>query len=217
MRRIIAVLGAVLAAGLLAPVPASAKGNWEETLLDPPPGRVEAGVTYTLGYWILQHGSYPYRDGDLGPTSLVATGHDGETVEFAGTPAPTAGHYVAEVVFPHDGTWYLGSKHGVLMPDPLVATVTVPGGVDIAASQVRDREPYAWGTVRPSFPPVETDAAVAPPAGPPSTAPRGGSGRQAGAARTADPGLPVGLVLAAGAATVGFAAWLARRHARANR
>ena len=59
-RRILVVALAVLATGLLAATPAQA-GNWEETLLDPPPARIEPGVTYTFGYWILQHGSYPYQ------------------------------------------------------------------------------------------------------------------------------------------------------------
>ena len=67
-RRILVVILAVVGAGLFAATPAQA-GNWEETLLDPPPSWLKEDITYTFGYWILQHGSYPYMGGDLGPTA----------------------------------------------------------------------------------------------------------------------------------------------------
>src|SRR3954465_185504 len=133
MRRILVVLGIVLTGGLRAASTAQG-GHGGETLLDPPPARVEPGVTYTFGYWVLQHGSYPYLGGDLGPTALVATEAGGGTAEFPGVGSRTAGHYSAEVVFPHAGTWTIASKHEVLMPDALVATVTVPGAVAVAPS-----------------------------------------------------------------------------------
>src|SRR3954469_4560149 len=159
MRRILVVLVIVLTGGLLATSTAQA-GNWEETLLDPPPVRVEPGVTYTFGYWVLQHGSYPYLGGDLGPTALVATEAGGDTAEFRGVASRTAGHYSAEVVFLHAGPWTIASKTEVLMPDALVATVTVPGAVAVAPSELKERAPHRWGAVRPSFPPVAAGAAV---------------------------------------------------------
>jgi hypothetical protein len=215
-RRILAVALAVVATGLLAATPAHA-GNWEETLLDPPPARIEAGVTYTFGYWILQHGSYPFQDGDLGPTALRAV--DGDTVlDFRGTPTRTPGHYSAEVVFPHEGRWSLSSRHEVLMPDEDVATVTVPGAVAIAPSQMTERAPYDWGTVRPSFPPAAPDAEMAPPTTAPvesrDVAPRGHATTEA---RPPGSDLPVWLVIAGGAATIGFAFLLVRRAKRATR
>ncbi|MGB3443273.1 MAG: hypothetical protein WBA97_31445 [Actinophytocola sp.] len=156
-RRFLVVTLTVLATGLLAAAPAQA-GAWEETLLDPPPARVEAGVTYTFGYWILQHGSYPFQGGDLGPTALLATDEKGTVVDFPGTAGATDGHYSAEVVFPHDGRWTIGSQHDVIMPDALVATVTVPGEVAIAPSMMTERADHEWGPVRPSFPPSAPDA-----------------------------------------------------------
>jgi hypothetical protein len=214
-RRILVVALAVLAAGLLATTPASA-GNWEETLLDPPPDGIEQGVTYTFGYWILQHGSYPYMGGDLGPTALRATDENGDTVDFPGTKTATAGHYSAEVVFPHNGTWTISSQHEILMTDANVATVTVPGGVAIAPSSMTERAPYEWGAIRPSFPPSAPDATVgAPaPAAPvkaPDVAPRAQETTPAGTA------LPMWLVAVGGAATVGFALLLIRRYRRVNR
>ncbi len=214
----------MLATVLLAAPPAQA-GAWEETLLDPPPARVEADVTYTFGYWILQHGSYPFQGGDLGPTALRATDEKGDVVDFPGTPGATAGHYSAEVVFPHEGRWTIGSHHEVIMPDALVATVTVPGEVEIAPSMMTERAPYEWGTVRPSFPPAGPDANMGAPQGfvseepkplvdPQQVTPRG----QETALPADEPGaaLPVWLVVAGGIATLGLAGWLVRRYRRVN-
>lgn len=212
-RRILVVALAVLAAGLLAATPASA-GNWEETLLDPPPARIEAGVTYTFGYWILQHGSYPFGDEmGLGPTALRAVDEKGAMVDFPGIETGTPAHYSAEVVFPHDGVWTISSKHERLMPDEHVATVTVPGAVAIAPSMMEERAPYDWGTVRPSFPPPAPDAnmGVAPlPDTEQRVEPRGHATTEDPAGTT----LPMWLVIVGGAATIGFALLLTRRWRR---
>jgi hypothetical protein len=221
-RRFLVVTLTVLATGLLAAAPAQA-GAWEETLLDPPPARIEAGVTYTFGYWILQHGSYPFQGGDLGPTSLRATDENGEVVDFPGTPGATDGHYSAEVVFPHDGRWKIGSRHEVIMPDELVATVTVPGAVEIAPSMMTERAPYKWGDVRPSFPPSAPDANMgAPQEGPPeSPRPLIDPGQveprsQETAVPADEPGapLPVWLFVIGGVVVVGLAGWLVFRYRR---
>lgn len=215
-RRILVVALGVLAAGLFATTPASA-GNWEETLLDPPPAQIKANVTYTFGYWILQHGSYPYQGGDLGPTALRATDENGQVVDFAGVPAKTPGHYSAEVLFPHNGKWTISSEHRVLMPDSLVATVTVPGKVTIEPSQMTERAPYDWGPVHPSFPPTAADAGMAAPQG--FLTPTESRDVAPRTQATTDPpgtGLPVWVVILAGAATVGLAVLIVRRHRRAN-
>jgi hypothetical protein len=169
MKRILVVLALVVAGGLFATSTAQA-GNWEETLLDPVPARVEPGVTYTLGYWILQHGSYPFMGGDLGPTALVAT-------------------------------------------------VTVPGAVEIAPSEMTSRAPHEWGTVHPSFPPAAADAAIVGPGTAPdpvTTQPRVAAKGQATVDKPAK-ALPWTLVTLGGLATIGFAVWLGRRFARSNR
>ena len=219
MRRILVVLVLVLTSGLFVTSTAQA-GNWEETLLDPPPARIEPGVTYTLGYWILQHGSYPFMEGDLGPTALVATDADGDRVEFPGLATKTAGHYSAEAVFPHAGTWTISSKHAILMADPLVATVTVPGSVRIAPSEIVGRAPHQWGTVRPSFPPTAPEAKITGPAAEPTNAPALVEPRSA--ARVEEPAeesaaAPWGLLAAGGVIMIGLAVWLVRRQTRSNR
>lgn len=199
---------AVLATGLFTTTPAHA-GNWEETLLDPPPSRIEPGVTYTFGYWILQHGSYPFQGGDLGPTALRATDGEGTSIDFPGTRSRTAGHYSAEVVFPHKGTWTISSQHEVIMPDPRVAVVTVPGTVAIEPSEMTQRADYKWGDVRPSFPP----GVAAPVVEVPEVAPRG---HTTATDEDADR-LPTWLVVVGGAVTIGFAVLLARRYRKVNR
>jgi hypothetical protein len=219
-RRILVVAMAVVLTGLLAAAPAQA-GAWEETLLDPPPARVEAGVTYTFGYWILQHGSYPFMGGDLGPTALRATDEKGAVVDFAGVQSTTDGHYSAEVVFPHDGVWTIGSQHEVIMPDTNVATVTVPGAVAITPSDMKERAPYEWGAVRPSFPPAAPGAEMGAPQAAPDTVGPPLVGDQDVAPRSQatveeDGTLPVWVVIVAAGLTVGLALALARRYRRTN-
>ncbi len=218
MKRILVMLLTVMAAGLLAAPPAAARaGGWAETVLDAPPARIEAGVTYTFGYWVLQHGSYPMQDGADQPTGLRATDENGDEALFPGTKSATDGHYSAEVVFPHDGTWTIGTTLEQLMPDEDVATVTVPGGVRISPSNVDQRAPYEWGAVRPSFPPAAADASVDAPQGfltttpQPEVAPRSNTVAD-------EPGseLPLWVVFLAGAATLGLAGWLVLRHRRTN-
>jgi hypothetical protein len=185
---------------------------------------VEAGVTYTFGYWVLQHGSYPMQSGADDPTGLRATDESGAEALFPGTKSATEGHYSAEVVFPHDGTWTIGTTLTQLMPDELVATVTVPGRVEIAPSDVRQRAPYEWGPVRPTFPPTADGASIAAPEGFLSTTPRpeATTTQPAVAPRSNavadEPGgeLPLWVVLVAGAATLGLAGWLMLRHRRSN-
>jgi hypothetical protein len=212
-RRIFVVALAVLATGLLA-TPSAQAGNWEETLLDPPPSRIEPGVTYTFGYWILQHGSYPYQgDGGLGPTALRATDGEGISIDFPGTESRTAGHYSAEVVFPHKGTWTISSAHEVILPDPKVAVVTVPGTVAIEPSQMTERANHEWGEIRPSFPPGSAALVEVPEVEVPDVAPRGHE--TAVGEDTAD-SLPTWLVVVGGVATIGFAVLLARRYRKVN-
>jgi hypothetical protein len=153
------VAAMVSAAGVVGAAPAAA-GGWSETVLDPPPARVESKVTYTFGFWVLQHGSYPIRGGDLGKVALTATDGQGASVSFPATTSATEGHYSAEVVFPHNGEWQLGTAQEMLMPDALVAVVMVPGTVRIMPSEVDQRAPHKWGPVRPSFPPKAADAQV---------------------------------------------------------
>jgi hypothetical protein len=84
------------------------------------------------------------------------------------------------------------------------------------------RAPYEWGAIRPSFPPAAADAELAGPGVAPSAAAPAGeqpavAPRSQATVDTPGASLPWGVVVLAGALTIGFAVWLGRRHARANR
>jgi hypothetical protein len=70
MRAMRWILGVVTAiAAMLALATPALAGGWATTLLDPLPDRLEAGHTYTVGFWILQHGSHVSQIGLNNPGS----------------------------------------------------------------------------------------------------------------------------------------------------
>src|SRR4051794_22523985 len=80
MRRLLAALGAMaMTFALTLPAHAQTRaGNWATTELDPLP-EIKADTAYTIGYWVLQHGTHPF-DGpakNLGTTGLRLIGADG--------------------------------------------------------------------------------------------------------------------------------------------
>jgi hypothetical protein len=153
MRRLRVVAVLVLAAlGLVPAAPAQA-GGWAVTLLDPLPDRIEAGRAYTVGYWVLQHGSHPF-DGELGKTGLRLVGPGGER-EFVGSPLPEAAHYAVSFAVPA-GTWRVSALQGWFAPFE-VGTLTVPGAlrlqpaemaVDVGGHGDAGAAPQ-WGAVHP--------------------------------------------------------------------
>jgi hypothetical protein len=96
------------------------------TALDPLPEPIRAGRTYTVGYWVLQHGSHPY-DGDLGETGLKLVDEQGRVVTFQGVALREPAHYAAALAIPHAGSWRLYGQQGIFA-DYQVGTLTVPGG-----------------------------------------------------------------------------------------
>lgn len=169
MTRILAVLAAVvLTVPLLWVSPVSATGNWAVTYPDPVPSRFAAGVPYTLGYWVLQHGTHPY-EGDLGPTGLRLTGQGGKVLEFPGTALPEPGHYAAPVAVPA-GTWKVEGVQGRFEPY-VVGTLRVPGALAIEplpaalTEEIAQGEQRYWDVIRPpGFP--EGTAPLVPPSTP---------------------------------------------------
>lgn len=159
-RRILATLGAVpvgllaaaltgLLAGLLLASPARA-GGWAATLLDPLPSRVEVGRTYTVGYWVLQHGTHPY-DGDLGATALVLVDPQGQRRSFPGVPLAQPAHYATALVVPSAGSWRLEAEQG-LFGTYVVGTLTAPGRLVTAPLPPGvgpDGHDNGWGAIRP--------------------------------------------------------------------
>lgn len=164
--RIAAAVFLAVAATLLTASPGYA-GGWATTLLDPLPERLDSGRAYTVGYWVLQHGSHPY-EGDLGRTALRLTDDAGTDTTYAGTPLPEAGHYAAAIVFDHAGTWTLHAVQG-MFAEYEIGEVTVPGGLRVLPTPRPMGAGHAhgdgahWGAIRPPLPvDLVPAAAVAP-------------------------------------------------------
>jgi hypothetical protein len=153
--RALALLVAVVLAGFLLPAPAQA-GGWAVTVLDPVPERLEPGTPYTVGMWVLQHGSHPF-EGDLGAVSLTLTGDQGE-VTYPAVPLIEPAHYAAAIVAPRPGTYKVVAAQGFFAPYH-VGTLTVPGGFVAGAMPAplpfADGEKFWPGLVRPPIMPVD--------------------------------------------------------------
>ncbi|HZD69428.1 MAG TPA: hypothetical protein VFA45_11100 [Actinomycetes bacterium] len=214
--RIMVALAAILASVLLTAGPARA-GGWAVTVLDPLPARLEAAHSYTVGYWVLQHGSHPY-EGDLGRTALKLIGDNGRTVSFEGVALREPAHFAAAIAIPHAGRWKLYGLQGIFA-EYQVGTLTVPGGLTV----LRPPAPMTmhgdshWGAIHPpdvaamardNALPVSTadgDTAVAPVRQP--------AAQQPAQPRQSDGGLPTAAVVAVilGLAAAGVAVLLGRR------
>ncbi|MGR6916097.1 hypothetical protein ACU635_17810 [[Actinomadura] parvosata] len=192
MKRLLTLLIATPALLLaLAGAPAGASGAWAVTYLDPVPPRFESGTSYTLGFWVLQHGTHPF-EGSMNPVGLRLTRADGKTMEFKGVGLAEAAHYSASVVVPK-GVWRVEGIQGPFQPYA-VGTLTVPGALRInplppgQADMIAQTEQRYWGAVRPpGFEPGTATSAIPAPAAssapvvtvtasppPPAPAPDGG-------------------------------------------
>jgi hypothetical protein len=212
----ILLVGAILAAVMLAAAPARA-GGWAVTALDPLPQRLQVGRSYTVGYWVLQHGSHPY-DGDLGNTGLKLVDDRGRVVTFQGVALPEPAHFAAAIAIPHAGRWKLYGQQGIF-DDYQVGTLTVPGGLAV----LRPPTPMAmhrdshWGAIRPpdlaamaNDTALPVSAAASGAAAAPLQEPAGQRSEQT---RQGDRGLPTAVLLAVilGLAAIGGALLLGRR------
>ncbi|MGW4404085.1 hypothetical protein ACWEJ6_08625 [Nonomuraea sp. NPDC004702] len=213
MKRNVAVPAALAAAVLVVLVAsgwwagaasASSRGGWAVTYLDPPPAAFAGGRTYTVGFWVLQHGTHPYA-GELDPVGLRLTRGDGRTVTFAGTPLPEAGHYATSVAVP-DGVWRVEGLQGWFEPYA-VGTLTVPGRLladpvppdKVATFGGDGKDP--WGAIRPpGFSPGKSTPV---PTGEPSGEP---TGTQAGTEAGAPTGTQAGTQVGGGGGAAGSAA-----------
>jgi hypothetical protein len=182
--RALLALALALSGVLLGAQPAAA-GGWAVTILDPLPTQIDAGRAYTVGFWVLQHGSHPFYGGQLEPVGLKLVDAAGLATVFPGHALKEPAHYVTSVTVPAPGTY---AVYGVQGPfrDYRIGTLTVPGALAVLPMpppmQVSaDQQP--WLAVRPpSIPidperdPFEDEANAAPaaadrPATTPATAP----------------------------------------------
>jgi hypothetical protein len=154
---LLVVLGAGLAGAVVGAGPAYA-GNWATTVLDPVPEKFEPGRSYTIGFWVLQHGSHPFNGGTLDPVALQLAGPNG-TVTFKGIALPEPAHYVTSIYLPTVGNYTVVGQQGIFQPYR-VGTLAVPGGltalpVPSPMQVAADEQP--WKEIRPPTMPVDTD------------------------------------------------------------
>jgi hypothetical protein len=152
MRRILVALGA-MAMVFATALPAHA-GNWAMTELDPLPPELKPDTAYTVGYWVLQHGTHPFDvpGEDLGTTGLrLTSAEDGTALDFTGTPLPEPAHFVTTIKIPA-GEWRVEGIQGIFMPHQ-IGTLTVPGGLTPAPPQftMGADTPITdyWGMIKP--------------------------------------------------------------------
>jgi len=198
MRWILGVVTAVAAVVALAtPVLA---GGWATTLLDPLPDRLEAGHTYTVGFWILQHGSHVSQIG-LNNPGLKLVDEKGQTLAYKGVALPEGGHYATALMLPHDGDWAIFGMQAPFQ-DYDVGVLRVPGRVVVGPTPqpLAFQPDPSWSTVKP---PIVIGEAV--------PAPKAALATQGPRAPVSSPTTPwaplgIGVLLGLAAATLGSAA-----------
>jgi hypothetical protein len=154
------VLGAGVAGAVLTTGPAYA-GGWAATVLDPVPDRFEPGRSYTIGFWVLQHGSHPYA-GTLDPVALQLVAPSGAVTTFPGVALPEPAHYVTSIHLPAAGEYAVVGQQGIFQQFR-VGTLTVPGALTVLpvpSPMPWPAEKLPWKEIRP--PAVPVDAARQP-------------------------------------------------------
>jgi hypothetical protein len=151
------VLGAGMAGAILGAGPAYA-GNWATTVLDPVPDRFEPGRSYTIGFWVLQHGSHPY-EGTLDPVALQLVAPGGATTTFTGIALPEPAHYATTIYLPAAGTYTVVGLQGIFQPFR-VGTLAAPGALTALPVPTPLEMPankLPWKEIRPPTMPVDAD------------------------------------------------------------
>lgn len=137
-----ALIGGALLVALMSAAPASA-GCWATVGLAPPPSGTSAGDVWTAKITVLQHGQNPLPDArDASPKVTIVNRASGKSQTFVARASdPTAGRYLARVVFPSAGRWSYEVFDGFTSwngdPAPCAQTHTFAsvqiGGPDAAA------------------------------------------------------------------------------------
>jgi MYXO-CTERM domain-containing protein len=159
---LLTVLGAGMAGAILGPGPAYA-GNWATTVLDPVPDRFEPGRSYTIGFWVLQHGSHPY-EGTLDPVALQlvaphSEGQRGATTTFPGIALPEPAHYATTIYLPTAGAYTVVGQQGIFQPFR-VGTLAAPGALTalpVPTPMEMPADKLPWKEIRPPTMPVDAD------------------------------------------------------------
>jgi len=172
--RPVKVVLAVALVGLVTLVPATPAqaGGWAVTFIDPVDERttIQPATTYSITYWVLQHGNHPY-EGELGTTGLKFTNASDEQVMSEGVALAEPAHYRTEVRLPSVGLWRITAVQGIF-GDYEIGLLTVPGRVAVyptpPINPAGDGHGTHWGEIRPpgfcaDTHSTETTKGVAPP------------------------------------------------------
>lgn len=154
----IVILFPLILFGIAIPNSAAYAGGWAATLLDPVPSRFDRGMTYTLGFWVLQHGTHPPPE-DFGEVGLRVADAAGKELTFSGVPLREPGHYAAAIAIPAEGQWQVRAMQGAFGEQEL-GTLSVPGGFKTKPPEQTIGPPHAhgdgedspWGAVHPPGP-----------------------------------------------------------------
>jgi hypothetical protein len=131
------------------------------------PARFAPGTSYTIGFWLLQHGTHPYwgDERSIGTVALrfvPSGGRDsGAGTVFTAVKLAEPAHYAAAVALPGPGEYRVEAVQGWFAPHE-IGTLSVPGELKIIPlkQEVREaiqnhRKDY-WTDVRPpGFPVME--------------------------------------------------------------
>jgi hypothetical protein len=112
---------------------------------------MQSGQAYTVGYWVLQHGSHPSMI-PLTETGLRLTSQSGEEKYYRGMPLREVAHFAVAIRVPHDGTWAVEAVQQPFGPYK-VGELTIPGAMklfSIPAPMAFDgHAEHAWGEIHP--------------------------------------------------------------------
>jgi mono/diheme cytochrome c family protein len=133
----------LIALVLFLMVPPVLAGGWSVTTLDDLPEHAIAGEPVPVGFVVRQHGVRVLS----GLTPVISAVHEqsGDTVEFGATE-DTPGHYLAELVFPREGTWsWSVNAFGPVQPLPPLAVL--PAGTALATPGEEGEALSDWGAL----------------------------------------------------------------------
>lgn len=126
--RALLVLVPVFAA--LAAAAAAAGGGWATVGVEPLPGDVRAGETWSPNVTVLRHGRTPT---DGAKPTVTITSSTGERRTFAAEPTGRTGVYQAKVLFPSAGTWRFAVDNGLEATGYGMSQTTSFAAVEIAS------------------------------------------------------------------------------------
>lgn len=122
-------------------------GGWAQVALDRPPVDPPAGTGVEIGFEVRQHGETPVSWPDI--TVVASNRTSGDVVRTPSTPEGAAGHYVATITFPVEGSWTITFESADLLMSG-TASIAVVAPIDAtqpAPATSPEPEPLALGAL----------------------------------------------------------------------